>query len=143
MLKIEIVTPERLVRTAEGDEVLLPTVEGQIGIRTGHIPLIVPLQAGEIIVKQDSGNREFFAVAGGFVEVIDNTVRILADSAEHSDELDELIVMEAVERARKLKEEATESVQFADASAQLEANLARLKVVGRKKAHGRSRMDLE
>lgn len=143
MLKIEIVTPERLVRTAEGDEVLLPTVEGQIGIRTGHIPLIVPLKAGEIIVNRDDGSRDFFAVASGFVEVIENTVRIMADSAEHSDELDELIVKEAVERAERLKEEATETVQFADAAAQLEANLARLKVVQRKKAHGKSRMDLD
>ena len=143
MLKVEIVTPERLVRTAEGDEVTLPTIEGQIGILKGHIPLIVPLTAGEIVVKRKDGSRDYFAVAGGFVEVLSDTVRIMADSAEHSDELDELIVKDAVERAECLKSEATETIQFADAAAQLETNLARLKVIQRKKAHSKSRIDLE
>ncbi len=141
MITIEIVTPERLVHTLHGTEVVLPTLEGQIGVRKGHIPLIAPLKAGQIVVKQENGTEELYAVAGGFAEVLGNTVRILADSAERAEELDEKKVEEAIARAVKQKSEASADHEMVDAAAQLEANLARLKVIQRKKARGRVRLD--
>lgn len=141
MITIEIVTPERIVHTLKGVEVVLPTTEGQIGIRKGHIPLITPLKSGQIVVKQENGDEELYAVGGGFAEVLGNTVRILADSAERAEELDEKKIEEAIARAHSLKSEAGNDHEIADAAAQLEANIARLKVIQRKKARGRVRLD--
>lgn len=132
MIEIEIVTPERVVHTLSGVEVLLPTVSGQIGVRKGHVPLIAPLIAGEIVVKQTDG-EELYAVAGGFVQIVANKVHIMADSAERADELSEHLVHEAIARAKQLKAEATEQVAFDDAAAMLAASIARLKVLERRK----------
>ena len=134
MISVEVVTPERVVHTTQGAEVLLPTINGTLGIRSGHLPLIAPLKAGQVVVKQENGEEEVYAVAGGFVEVLPNAVRIMADSAERAEELDELVVKDAIDRAERAKLEATEKHEFADAAAGLEANLARLKAVQRKKA---------
>jgi F-type H+-transporting ATPase subunit epsilon len=138
MLKVEIITPERIVHQTEGEGVIVPTIEGQIGVRSGHLPLIAILQTGEIIVKKPHGRNEFYAVAGGFVEVLPNMIRVMADSADRADELDEMAVHQAIERARKAKEEAEDDVKMADATALLELNIARQKAIQRKKAHGGS-----
>jgi F-type H+-transporting ATPase subunit epsilon len=142
MLHVEVITPEKIVHHTQGDEVILPTPTGQLGIRSNHLPLITPLATGEIIIKRDSGQREFYAVAGGFVEVLPDMVRVMADSADRADDLDEIAVHQAIERARKAKEEAEDDVKLADATALIELNLARLKAVQRKKAHS-SRSSLE
>ncbi|MEI8003913.1 MAG: ATP synthase F1 subunit epsilon [Methanothrix sp.] len=128
------------MRQLEGTEVLLPGSEGQLGILSGHIPLVVTLKPGEVVVKQ-SGNTVHFAVAGGFAEVINNEVRIMVDSADSAEELDELTIQSAIERAKATMSESIETQQYADAAAQLEANLARLKVVQRRKARGKSTLD--
>ena len=135
MIKVEIVTPERLVHTVSGTEVLLPTTTGQIGVRRGHIPLITPLKAGQIIVKQEAGAEELYAVAGGFAEVTGTVVRVLADSAERADELNETAVQAAIERARQLKAESSDEIALEDAAAQIAANIARLSVIKRRKNH--------
>lgn len=141
MITVEVISPERLVHTVKGVEVLLPTVEGQIGIRRGHLPLITVLKAGEVVVKHTDGSEALYAVGGGFAEIIKDHVRILADSAERADELIEHQIHEAIERAKRAQEENAEAHLYADVTAQLEANLARLKVIQRKKARGRVRFD--
>lgn len=136
MIKVEVVTLERLVHETEGDEVIIPTVEGEIGILHGHLPLVTLLKAGQIVVKHSNGTEELFAVNGGFVEIANNTVRVLADTAERAEELDEKVVQEAIARAEKLKTEATSEHDVISARAQIEANFARLKVI--KRRHSRS-----
>lgn len=135
-MKIEILTPERKINEYEGDEVIVPTLNGVVGIRSGHVPFVAPLKAGEVVVKQGKNDTEHYAVAGGFVEVVANNVRILADSAEHASELNPTIIQEAIKRAQEAKSKATDSHELADAAALIEANLARLKVANRK--HARS-----
>lgn len=133
MLTIEIVTPEKVVHKLHGTEVLLPTVEGQIGVRPGHIPLITVLKPGEVVVKHTSHPESSYAVAGGFVEVLGNVVRILADSADRSEDLSEEKITAAIARATKMKEEATEQGEFDAALSLLEASLARMRVLSRRK----------
>ena len=143
MITVEIVTPERLVHTITGVEALLPTVTGQIGVRKGHLPLITPLKAGEIIVKQATGTFEFYAISGGFAEILGNSIHILADTAERAEELNEERIHAAIERAKEQKSAAhTSSQSYADASAILEANIARLKSVQRKRAHHSKHSDM-
>lgn len=135
-MQIEIITPERIVRELEGDEVTLPTPTGRIGIRKNHVPLITLIKAGEIVVKKESWPTEHFATGSGIAIIQDNRVEILARSAEQPEELDESVIQEAIERAREAHKHAADDIELADAAAILEANMARLKVVRRK--HTRS-----
>lgn len=136
MLKVEIITPEKIVHQTQGDEVILPTLDGFIGVRKGHLPLISPLKAGEITVKTNRGHKEFFAISGGFVEVLPHSVTVLADSADRAEDIDEKAVKEAMELAADLKKKAPSDVQFTEATALLEMNLAKMRAVKKRKAHG-------
>ncbi len=87
MLKLEIVTPEKRVFDADVDSVTVPTASGEAGILPNHAPLISALKPG-VLTYALKGASNKFAVAGGFVEVSDNRVTVLADSAETADEID-------------------------------------------------------
>jgi len=130
-INFKIATPERVVFKDEVDSITLPTSMGEITILPNHIPLISVLKTGEIMVRK--GEEEVsMAVAGGFVEVLSEKVVVLADRAERSEEIDVARAEAAMERARKLREEKNvDTVEFAALSAQIEKEMARLRV-GRK-----------
>jgi F-type H+-transporting ATPase subunit epsilon len=98
MIKLEIVTPEKRVFDETVDSVTVPTASGEIGILPNHAPLISSLKAG-ILAYSNKGVTDRLVVSGGFVEVSGNTVSVLADVAERSDEID-------VEAARADRESA-------------------------------------
>ena len=135
MLIIEIISPEKLVHHTEGVEVIIPTADGEIGVRTGHLPLLAPLIAGPVIVKKQDGSEETLATLGGFVEIFDNTVSIMTDEAEFAANLDELKIQEAIHRAEELKKEAKDVGDLRTASALLAANLTRMKAIRRHRRH--------
>ncbi len=87
MLNLEIVTPEKKVFDEAVDAVTVPTARGEVGILTNHAPLISTLMPG-ILSYTNKGTTEKMVIAGGFVEVSDNKVSILADTAERSEEID-------------------------------------------------------
>lgn len=97
-LIIEIVTPERIVYTNEVEMVVVPTVDGEIGILPLHAPLVGVLECGEVRIKFE-GKTEWFAVSGGYVQVHEDKVIVLADAAVQSSQID-------VDRAQKAKEHA-------------------------------------
>ncbi|MFM9903956.1 MAG: F0F1 ATP synthase subunit epsilon [Pyrinomonadaceae bacterium] len=101
MLKLEIVTPEKRVLDAEVDSVTVPTSSGEAGILSNHAPLISALKPGVLTYagKNESGK---LAVSGGFVEVSNDNVSVLVDSAETPDEID----VEAAKSARETAEKA-------------------------------------
>ena len=83
MLKFELVTPEKLVRSDEAHMVVVPGVEGQFGVMEGHAPFMTTLKDGVIdIYKSAGGEPESVQVSGGFAEVGDNGLTILAESVE-------------------------------------------------------------
>jgi F-type H+-transporting ATPase subunit epsilon len=135
-MKIEVITPEKVAKTTEGVEVIIPTTNGVIGVRRGHLPLVAPLKIGEVVIKHQNGELEHLAVARGFVEVLPESVNILTDSADLANELDQEKIEKAILEAKKAKEEAKDKSQFAAATSLIELNLARLKVSKRKKAYG-------
>ena len=97
-LLCEIVTPERIVYTNEVEMVIAPTLDGEVGILPLHAPLVTVLRPGELRVRyNDNKDVEWFAVAGGYLQVHEDKVIVLADAAEHSSQID-------VERARRAKE---------------------------------------
>lgn len=132
-IKFEITTPERTVFSDEVDEIVLPTLSGEIGILPHHIPLVSVLATGEARIRK--GNETIYmAVSGGFIQVRPDKVVVLADSAEREEEIDEQKAEEARQRAKKLLSETrADNAEFAAISAQLERELARLKVVRRRR----------
>ena len=132
-IKIEITTPERKVFSEEANQVSIPTQMWEITILPEHIPLVAVLIPGELRILKDK-EEVLMAVSGGFVEVLPNKVTILADSAEHAEEIDEKRAEEARTRALELqKEKSFDDQEFAALSAKIEKELARLKVVRKKK----------
>lgn len=106
-LTLEIVTPEARVYSDTIDTVVIPTVEGEVGILPGHIPLLTQVEDGELRVTK-GGMTQFLAVSGGFAEVEADTVRVLAEHAISEDKIDERAVEDALKRAQQ---------QLADAKA--------------------------
>lgn len=131
-IKFRIATPERVVYESEVDSVTCPTEMGEITILPNHIPLVSNLKPGELKVIEN-GQDKYIAVAGGFVEVRpNNEVIILADAAEHAEEIDIAKAEQARERAQKAMAEQTLSgEEYAATAAALERSLARLRVARR------------
>ncbi|MEX1997187.1 MAG: ATP synthase F1 subunit epsilon [Candidatus Andersenbacteria bacterium] len=131
-ISFEIITPEGLKFQAEVYAVVLPTAQGDIGILPHHIPLITIVTAGVITIRRREADeedaREHLATAGGFVEIDGKRVRLLADTAERAEDIDELRVQAALERAREMKKNAKDQVALADAVALIEQSMARLKI---------------
>jgi F-type H+-transporting ATPase subunit epsilon len=113
-LTLEIVTAERQVLLdTDIDMVVAPTVDGEVGILPHHAPLITVLEIGEMRVKKGS-DEQSIVIAGGFMEVLNDKVTILADAAEHSEEID----VAAAEQARARAEESLKNKdQLGDAAA--------------------------
>ncbi len=97
-LSLEIVTPERRVLSVAVDEVRAPGVQGGFGVRLDHEPFMTALQPGRLTYVE-GGREHHYAVGGGFLQVADNRVMVLADTAEDEGDID-------VERARRALEEA-------------------------------------
>lgn len=129
-ISFKIITPERVVFEDSIDQVTMMTQAGEITVLPNHIPLVTVLQPGELRCKK--GEEEYaLAVSGGFCEVRpDNSLVVLADTAEHAEEIDLTRAEEAKARAEKLMQEAIgrEDVDFAAVQASLEKSLTRLKV---------------
>ena len=97
-LTLEIVTPEARVYSDTIDTVVLPTVEGEIGILPGHIPLLTQINDGELRVTK-GGQTHWLAVSGGFVQVDGDKVSVLAEHAITEEKIDETAVETALRRA--------------------------------------------
>lgn len=116
----EIVTPERLTFSDEVDEVAIPGVQGEFGVLPGHVPFFSNLQVGEVVAKKD-GTLTHFAVSGGFAEVHEDHVIVLAETAERAEEID-------VDRALASKSRAEEILKKAKDSSELEFKRAELRL---------------
>ena len=102
-LQLEIVSPERRAYTDEVDEVIVPGIDGQLGILPNHTRLITALGVGELRIKK-GGTEQSLLISGGFVEVRPDKVIVMADLAEHSDEIDEAKAVDARKRAEPRQE---------------------------------------
>src|SRR3954468_5990746 len=103
-LTLEIVTPEARVYSDTIDSVVVPTVDGEVGILPGHIPLLTQVEHGELRVTKN-GQTLLLAIGGGFAEGADDVVHILAEHAVTEEKIDEHAVEAALKRAEdELKE---------------------------------------
>jgi F-type H+-transporting ATPase subunit epsilon len=127
-IKIDIVTAERVVYSAEVDEVVAPGAEGQLGILPHHAPLMTILQAGELIIKK-GGQEEILAISGGFLEVRPDHVIVLADQAERAEEIDAARAEEARKRAEERLKQKPSGTDEQRAEAALRRAMVRLSVL--------------
>lgn len=122
-------------------EVILPTLDGEIGVLQDHMPLVSVATTGAIAVRRDAkdsdAQREYFATNGGAIEVSDNVLRVLVDEADHANELNEAEVQKALERAEKMKAEAKDQVSLEHAQTLVDRQAVRLQVAGLKRRHQR------
>ncbi len=125
--QLEILTPHRTVFSGDVTYLRAPGIEGSFGVLKDHIPFLTALDIGEIVVET-GGKRRYFATSGGFVEVLDNVVSILAETAEASDDIDVDRAKRAKERAEKRLAQHDATVNLARARAALMRATVRLKV---------------
>jgi F-type H+-transporting ATPase subunit epsilon len=136
-LQLEIVTPDKEAYSDEVDAVYCPGIEGEFGVLPHHAPLLSMLGVGELRI-QKGGDEEFFAIAGGFVQVRPEKVVVMAELADLSSEID----LEAAEAARHEAERSIqqgfdEPADLARARASMERALLRIRVAERRHREGR------
>lgn len=105
-IRCEIVSQDRVVFQGDVDIVVVPGVEGVMGILPHHTPLLSTLQYGIVTIRKE-GREEYFTVAGGVVEVADNEVMILANAAENVDEINIQRAEAARQRAEAMLKDQT------------------------------------
>jgi F-type H+-transporting ATPase subunit epsilon len=108
-LNVDIVTPERRLVSTPADEVVAPAAEGLYGVRPGHSPFLSLLAPGPLTVREGSTTRAWF-VAGGFFEVQNDTVLVLADQAEPATSID----LEAASQSLREAEQKVSSLGAGD-----------------------------
>lgn len=113
-------------------EAVIPTVDGEIGVFPDHEPLVTVAKPGVVTVRYEKGHGvehlEYFAISGGIVEITGKTVRILVDEAEHGEDIVEAETQAALERAIKMRDEATDQVELEKAHQLVDRHMVRLKV---------------
>lgn len=122
-------------------EVVLPTLDGEIGVLQGHMPLVSVATTGAIAIRRNprdpDSQREYFATNGGVIEVADNNLRVLVDEADHADEINEAEAQKALERAQKMQSEAKDQVSLEHAQSLVDRQTVRLQVAGLRRRHQR------
>lgn len=134
-IRLRVVTPARLVLDEEVDEVTAPGAKGEFGVLPNHITFLTLLEPGEMSYRQGS-TRRFLALGGGYAEVLDNVMTVLAPAAEFGDEIDVPRARIARQRAeQRLNELHFEDKNFTAAEGALRRALVRLQVAGKEARH--------
>lgn len=137
MIRFQLVSLGGLKFDAEVYEVLLPTLDGQIGVLDHHMPLVSVASTGFIAVRHKATDpddfRDYFAVSGGVIEVSNNVLTVLVDEADHADEITQAEAQKAFDEAQKLLKEAKDQVSLEHAQSLVDRQAVRLQVAGIKR----------
>lgn len=129
-LTLDIVTPERRVLSVTCDEVRAPGAGGGFGVRLNHEPFMTALEAG-MLVYVEGGREHRYAIGGGFFQVADNRVIVLADTAEAAADIDVVRARRAFEDAQNRLLKLTEQDEsYRDEWARVKRATARIRVAG-------------
>ena len=132
MLHLEIVTPEQKVYSDDVDSVVIPGVEGELGVLPEHVPLMTQLLPGELRVLK-GGEELRLAVGEGFVEIGADKVVVLTDMAVKESEIDEDAAEDAVQRAEEaMRSSKMSDEEYATVKASLQKSLAQIRVKRRR-----------
>jgi F-type H+-transporting ATPase subunit epsilon len=141
MIKFQIITLSGVKFDEDIYEVQLPSPEGNIGVFPNHMPLVSLAVPGVIAVRKnerDSNDKlEYFATDGGVIEVLDNTVRILADEAVHAEDVHEETTKKALQAAEEAYKNAKDKVSLDKAQAMIDRQAVRLNIAKYKRRNRR------
>lgn len=126
-LRLVVVTPEGKTFDDDVEQVVMPGVEGQLGILPGHVPLLTAIQPGELVLKAGSRGDEL-AVGGGFAEITGDRVTILTDMAVRPTDIDEHAVEKALESAKQALLEKKAGPEAAELMALIQRSTAQLQL---------------
>ncbi len=130
----EIISPDRVVTSVKNAvSVTLPGTEGYFGVLANHAPLVSSLSVGQIELKLDDGSIDYYAVCGGFCEVNDNVVTVLAESAEAACDIDIDRAEGSISRAHERLEKSSEDINSKRAQDALKRASNRLEVARNQK----------
>lgn len=129
---LEIVTPEEILYKEEVQFMVAPAVEGEFGVLKNHAPLVAALKIGILRYQDPAGNEFRIAISGGFVEVVDNVARVLAETAENGLDIDILRAKASKERAERRINQRDDNINYSRAKMSLQRSIARLKAAGEK-----------
>lgn len=129
-LNLEIITPERKVLSLQVEEVIVPGVDGELGVLPNHTPLISQLQTGVLTYRQ-GGEKRSVHVSGGFVEVLPDHVSVLSDVAERPEEIDPDRARRAREKAERRLASNGEDIDFRREELRLQRAMIRLQLASR------------
>ncbi len=126
-LELSVLTSEREIYSGRVDMVIAPGSLGELGILPNHADLLTSLEYGRMIIRKDGQETEL-AVGGGFLEIANNKVIVLADAADRIEEIDVARAEEARARAQEALEHAEDEVSIAEAQAALRLSLMRIRI---------------
>jgi F-type H+-transporting ATPase subunit epsilon len=131
-LLLEIITPEKVVYKDEVNEVIVPTLNGEIAILPNHVNLLTQIIPGEMIVKKGA-NHQSLAITGGFMEIQNNKISIIAEYAIKAQDIETGRAMEAKKRAEKVMSEKSTDNEMRVAQAEIMKAILELKVATKHK----------
>ncbi len=131
-IQLDIVTPEAKIFSDEVDAVVIPGIEGEMGVLPQHAPLVTTLAPGELRYTKGTKEEEL-AIGQGFVEVTSAKVAVLTDMAMSDDDIDETAVQEALERAEKSLSEKMGDEEYAATQAAIYKMMAQLNLKRKRK----------
>lgn len=139
MLHLQLVTLTGTKYDADVSEVILPTLDGQIGVLTDHMPLVSVASTGVISVRRNprdpDRDMDHYAIYGGVIEVEHNNLRVIVDEADAADSISEAEAQKAFDAAQRMKLEAKDEVSLAQAQALVDRHAVRLQVATLKRRH--------
>ena len=124
---VEIVTPIRELKLKDVNYLRCPGLDGSFGVMSNHREGVFALSVGEIKVSQN-GENDYYATGGGFAEIYNNSVKLLVESLEKSNEIDSVRANNSLKRARQRKTEQNSEINDARVEASLARALNRLRV---------------
>jgi F-type H+-transporting ATPase subunit epsilon len=129
-ITVDVVSAEEQIFSGEAEFVVLPGIEGELGIYPRHTPLFTQIKPGAVRIKvPDQAQDELVFVQGGFLEVQPHKVTVLADTAIRAHDLDEVKALEAKKRAEEAMTNKESDESMAAAQAELSAALAQLEAI--------------
>ena len=134
-MHLDVITPEKTIYSGEIEELAINTANGEIAILPHHVNLFTRIMPGEMIFKVNKKDQ-YLAVTGGFLEISDNVITVLADYAVKADEIEVDKAIAAQKRAEEIirrKKEGVSEKDFATAQADLRRALLELHVANRRR----------
>ena len=143
MIRLKLITLHGVHFDDDVYEAVIPTKAGDIAIYGGHAPLLSVAAPGVVAIKKEKStkdaDREFMAIYGGTVEVLNNEIQVLVDEVDTSDDISEAEAEKALKRAQELRDKAGDANSLAEAQQMIDRSTVRLQLAGLKKRHNKQK----